>query len=379
MTYNDDIDDPNYSIFTAYNFFIGGDYVRVIILLYILFSTILNLLIIVSIIITKKKLAFVSKITLSIMLINYIHTISYLYQWVIKIPGKTRTIGEEKDRTVVGLLLTGNPNNMGACQAQAFCLISSSISQDFLINTVFFLINKTKIPNIAHIWIGVLIVAFIVPFAFTLFLLLFGALGINDRFCYINKYIYKGIGNDKTYEIYTNFRLFVTVVYGIRTINLLFSLLMFFNIIKYVMSKKMKLTYIFKMAFILLVQLVTITIGIIYRISSYFSKKFSANFSGPYLILNTIDGVLFPLSFIITNGIHRILYKKITGKSLGEEEEEAQYPNIDEDDDDDDNGERGKSIQMTEFSITDDNIDNNDNNENTNNFKIKKNSEEITF
>ena len=376
MTYNDDIDDPNYSIFTAYNFFIGGDYVRVIILLYILFSTILNLLIIVSIIITKKKLAFVSKITLSIMLINYIHTISYLYQWVIKIPGKTRTIGEEKDRTVVGLLLTGNPNNMGACQAQAFCLISSSISQDFLINTVFFLINKTKIPNIAHIWIGVLIVAFIVPFAFTLFLLLFGALGINDRFCYINKYIYKGNDNDKTYEIYTNFRLFVTVVYGIRTINLLFSLLMFFNIIKYVMSKKMKLTYIFKMAFILLVQLVTITIGIIYRISSYFSKKFSANFSGPYLILNTIDGVLFPLSFIITNGIHRILYKKITGKSLGEEEEEAQYPNIDEDDDDDDNGERGKSIQMTEFSITD---DNNDNNENTNNFKTKKNSEEITF
>ena len=373
MAYNDNIDDPNYSIFSAYNFLIGGDYVRVIILLYILLSTLLNLSIIVSIIISKKKLAFVSKITLSIMLINYIHTISYLYQWVIKIPGKTRTLGKASSETVVGLLLTGNPNNMGACQAQAFCLISSSISQDFLINTFFFLINKTKIPNIAHIWIGVLIVAFIVPFAFTLFLLLFGALGINDRFCYINKYIYKGNDADNTYEIYSNFKLFVTLVYGIRTINLFFSLFMFFNIIRYVMSKKMKLTYIFKMAFILLVQLVTISIGIIYRISSYFSRHFSANFSGPYLILNTIDGVLFPLSFIITNGIHKILYKKITGKNWGEEEEEAQYPNIDEDDDDDDNGERGKSIQMTEFSIAD------DNNENTNNFKIKKNSEEIKF
>ena len=376
MTYNDDIDDPNYSIFTAYNFLIGGDYVRVIILLYILLSTLLNLSIIVSIIISKKKLAFVSKITLSIMLINYIHTISYLYQWVIKIPGKTRTLGKASSETVVGLLLTGNPNNMGACQAQAFCLISSSISQDFLINTFFFLINKTKIPNIAHIWIGVLIVAFIVPFAFTLFLLLFGALGINDRFCYINKYIYIGNDAENTYEIYSDFKLFVTLVYGIRTINLFFSLFMFFNIIRYVMSKKMKLTYIFKMAFILLVQLVTISIGIIYRISSYFSRHFSANFSGPYLILNTIDGVLFPLSFIVTNGIHKILYKKITGKNWGEEEEEAQYPNIDEDDDDDDNGERGKSIQMTEFSIADDNIDNN---ENTNNFKIKKNSEEIKF
>ena len=144
MAYNDNIDDPNYSIFTAYNFFIGGDYVRVIILLYILLSTILNMIIIASIIISKKKLSFVSKITLSIMLINYIHTFSYIFQWVIKIPGKTRTLGRASSETVVGLLLSGNPNNMNACKTQAFCLISSSISQDFLINTFFFFNQQIK-------------------------------------------------------------------------------------------------------------------------------------------------------------------------------------------------------------------------------------------
>ena len=55
MTYNDDINDPNYSILNAYNFFIAGDYVRVIILLYIVFSFILNLIIIFAIFISKKN------------------------------------------------------------------------------------------------------------------------------------------------------------------------------------------------------------------------------------------------------------------------------------------------------------------------------------
>lgn len=54
-TYNDNIDDPDYSIFSAYNFFVGGDYVRVIILLYIFFSFFFGLIIIVSIYISKKN------------------------------------------------------------------------------------------------------------------------------------------------------------------------------------------------------------------------------------------------------------------------------------------------------------------------------------
>jgi hypothetical protein len=274
---------------------------------------------------------------------------------------------------VVGFLLVGNPNNMEACHAQAFLLISSSISQDFLINIFFYLINKSKLPNIVYIWLAVLILAFVLPLAFTLFLLLVGALGINDRFCYVNKYIFVN-NKDNPYELYDYFKCFVTVVYSIRAVNLFFSLYMFIKIIRYVVNKKLKLTYIFKMAFILLVQLVTITVGIIYRISSYVSNKFSANFSGAYLILNTIDGVLFPLSFLISNGMHRILFQKITGRSWGGDEDETPYPNIDDDDEEEDehDGERGKSIQMAEFPHKDEsslynidkkNIEDNDENE----------------
>ena len=137
------------------------------------------------------------------------------------------------------------------------------------------------------------------------------------------------------------------------------------------MKKKLKLIYIFKMAYILLIQLVTISIGIIYRISSFFSRTFSANFSSLYLILNTIDGVLFPFSFIIANGMHKILYKKITGKNWAggeEEEEESQYPNIDDDEENEEeeeekNEEAGKNIPMTDLSkYTDDKDDDSDTN-----------------
>ena len=124
------------------------------------------------------------------MLINFIHTFSYIYEWVVKISGKTKKVGNENDNTLVGFLLTGNPNNMTACKCQAFFLISSSISQDFLINIFFYLINKSNLPNIKYIWLVILVLAFIVPIIFTLILLLVGALGINDRFCYeINMFI----------------------------------------------------------------------------------------------------------------------------------------------------------------------------------------------
>ena len=67
------------------------------------------------------------------MLINFIHTFSYIYEWVVKISGKTKKVGNENDNTLVGFLLTGNLNNMTACKCQAFFLIS----QDFLINIFF--------------------------------------------------------------------------------------------------------------------------------------------------------------------------------------------------------------------------------------------------
>lgn len=351
MPYNDDIEDPNYSIFNAYNFFIGGDAIRLIILFYIFICFALNIIIIITIFISKKKLSFVAKITLSILGVNFIHTFSYSYEWVIRI--KTNSIEtQDHKKLAIGLLLTGNPTDMGACYSQAFLLISSSISQDFLINIFFYLINKSNIPKVIYIWISAFILAFVFPCGFTLFLLLTDSLGINDRFCYIKKFVWGKKENGKYgYDLYLHFELYVTLVCAVRILNLLFSAYLIFKIIKYVAKKNLNIIYIFKISFILIVQLITITIGVIYRISSYFSKHFSQNFSGLYLLLNTLDGILFPLSFIITNGMHKILISFIKGENvIQEEEEEIQYPNIDSDDDDYEESKGEKNIPMTDLS-----------------------------
>ncbi len=369
MPYNDNIEDPNYSIFNAYNFFIGDDPIRLIILFYIFFCFVLNILIIIIIIISKKKLSFVAKITLSILGINFIHTFSYVYEWVIRTPTKIKSIeiGPHK-KLSVGLLLTGNPTDMGACFSQAFLLISSSISQDFLINIFFYLINKSNIPKAIYIWLSVFILAFVFPCAFTLILLLTDSLGISDRFCYVKKYVWGKKDDGKFgYSLYRHFELYVTLVYAVRMLNLLFSSYLIFKIIKYVAKKNLNIIYIFKISFILIVQFFTISIGIIYRISSYFSKPFSENFAGLYLLLSTIDGILLPLSFIITNGMHKILISYIKGESVAqEEEEEIQYPNIDSEEDDYDEDNVEKNIPMTDLSKK--------NTENNFNFSIEPNN-----
>ena len=62
----------------------------------------------------------------------------------VKIPAK-----RDKDAVLVevGALLVGNPNHLSACHAQGFLLISSSISQDFLINIFFYMVSSSKELN----------------------------------------------------------------------------------------------------------------------------------------------------------------------------------------------------------------------------------------
>ena len=279
--------------------------------------------------------------------VNLIHTFVYSYEWVFKIENKTISIGDQKD-IIVGFLLTGNPNNMGACYSQAFILIASSISQDFLINFFFYLINQSNAPTKLSIWISISIFAFVFPCALALILLLTGSLGINDHFCYVARYYWNKSG--KKYETYHGFGFWIALIYLIRTVNLIFSTNLMFKIIKYVKKRNMKITYILKISYILLLQLVTISVGIIYRFSSFFSKKFSSGFSSTFLIINTLDGVLFPLSFIFTNGMHIILYRCITGKKVVSDEDEFKYPNIDSEEDEDENEKVEKSIAMSDLS-----------------------------
>ena len=115
-------------------------------------------------------------ILISVLLVNFLHTFTYFFVWVIKEGVNTIKIMIDETEVEVGGLLTGNPRKMSACKGQGFLLIASSISQDFLINIFFYIASssikiKEKLIKILAVSLG-----FGFPFFFTLILALTGAL-----------------------------------------------------------------------------------------------------------------------------------------------------------------------------------------------------------
>ena len=308
VDYVRDVTNPDYSITTAKDFFGGTDPIRIIIIIYIFMSLILNAIIFVvislSIKIKKTKLPLAQWIMLLVLLMNLIHTSTYFFQWVIKNGVECAKVTLDKDTLKVGALLIGNPRNISSCKAQGFLLIFSSISQDFLINIFFYLVNTSKF-NEKYVKYGVGFLGILFPFVFTLFLEIVGAIGINDEFCYVKKFGFKIDEKEKKvkYEYFDGFQAYVMIVYFIRIINFCVTCYFFNTILTYVKVKKMPKYYIFKSIIIPIIQLFTIGIGVLYRFLNLISHDFSVSLAGPYLILNTSDGVLFPIGFIIQNNI----------------------------------------------------------------------------
>jgi hypothetical protein len=86
----------------------------------------------------KREIPLANWIMISVLIVNFIHTFSYFFEWVVKKEIDTVKIPAKRDVFIeVGALLVGNPNHLSARHAQGFLLISSSISQAFLINIFF--------------------------------------------------------------------------------------------------------------------------------------------------------------------------------------------------------------------------------------------------
>jgi hypothetical protein len=338
LNYTNILNGNNYNFYRAAYFFGFGDdnyssdSVRIVKLIYILISLILNLLIIISIIKKKKnKYSIGLLITGNILLINFIHTFSYSFEWVLKESDNNRTLyidqnGEvinskslDSDYYEVGGLLVGNMNKIGACVTQGFFLVFSSICQDILINIFFFVINKPKIPSERKIKLY-LILGYCIPILISIIYLLCNQFGLNDKFCYVKKFSYeKG-----KYKFNKYFPGIVMVIYTLRFFNLIISIYLLFQIYKYVKSNNIQKSYILKSSSILIIQIITISIGFIYRLTSAIDDKISRNIAIVFLYLNTLDGILFPLTYSLNNGIYRDLFgdsSKI--ESLMDDEEET--------------------------------------------------------
>ena len=305
------INETDYSLMSVYNFFGGSDIIRIVILIYILLSFLLNTLNFTFVAITqhkkKKKISLGTLVTCALLLVNFIHTSAYLFEWVIK-KGNVQTIivkNEKNGKTgEVGGLLTGNPSHFFFCYSQAFILISSSISQDFIINIFFYMVISPK-EELRQILLKVLllILGILFPIGFTLMYYFIGALGINDQFCYAKKFDFEINDGYINYFLYDKFQLYVMIIYGIRVFNFFFTFFFLIKIIIYVRREKMSKAYIFKSIIIPIIQLFTIFIGVTYRSLNIYSLEVSAKFSSAYLILNTVDGVLFPLIFLFQHKI----------------------------------------------------------------------------
>jgi len=323
-----DVTNPYYSINSVKNFFGGTDPIRIVIIIYIFLSFILNTIIFITIGFTIKlrkiKFPMATWIMLSVLLMNFFHTFAYFFQWVIKDDSIQMFEVDINGRKInVGALLTGNPKNIFGCTFQGYLLISTSISQDFLINIFFSLVNATNI-NEQRTKILLLVLGIIFPFLFTLFLGIFEGIGINDEFCYVKKFEYSEKGECLVYKYYDNFQYVVMAVYAIRVLNFIVTAFFLRRIWTFVRQKNKPTIYLLKSIFIPIIQLVTVFIGVTYRLINAFDPEISQKLSGVYLILNTVDGVLFPIGFAFQNSLIMQIKKLIQGKNGNQNKEDGQ-------------------------------------------------------
>lgn len=298
--YTKEIENGDYSFFSASTFFGFDDGIRLIKIIYIIISFLLNLMIFVILCKRKnKKYSIALHLTGNLLMINFIHTFAFLLNWVIHLDEPYKLKVDQKIYDIGGLLI-GNPkNDFWMCQTQGFLLIFSSMSQDMFINIFFYIINKSSIITKRNLTFLSYSLGYILPFLYSLIYLIIGGIGLNDRYCYIKKFEFENTG----YKFNFKFRPLIVVLYTIRGINFIINIILLYKIIKYVYSHNLTYMYILKSSILLIIQIITFSIGIIYRVSNLFNEADNTAFSNLFLIINTIDGILFPLSFCLSNRI----------------------------------------------------------------------------
>ena len=318
----DNIKNGTYNFDTA-KYFFSTDIFRLIIIIYIIISFIINLLYFITSLKTKFKevLLQINLILMrNILFINFLHTFSYLYEWVLQdVDDKSSLYINKDDSTKIGTdedkknkdffriggLLVGNMDDMAACKAQGFFLLFSSLSQDLIVIIFFHLVNKSsrlsKFKAYIYLSVGYLISSII-----SIIYLSVDGFGLNDKYCFIKKFVF--ISDKKTYEINSNFTAMIIIYYVIRLIILSISGFILFKISKFISQNKLGKHYIVRLASFFIVQIFTVFVGIMYRIGGLISEKFSRDFVNIFLVVNTLDGVLFPLISYFSNNMYKNLF-----------------------------------------------------------------------
>ena len=308
---SEEIRKGDYNFFSGKSFFVADTF-RLIKIINIFISFILNLLYILSYIKTKrkkrnnKKNSFSFILIINILIANFLHTFSFLFNWMLNVKDNYYELLVDNNNYHIGGLLIGNPlNSMTICSLQGFLMVYSSLSQDFLINVLFYFMNNSEIPSKFKLRLLLLICGYLIPLLFSFIYLVTDNIGINERYCFIKKF-----GFDKGYHFNKlNYISLSIVLYVFRGANLIISSLFLYKIIKYIRKEKLKNIYIVKILIILITQVISISIEIIFFILDLTIKSNDDLITSDiFLCVNTLDGIFFPLIFSLSNSTYSNLF-----------------------------------------------------------------------
>ena len=320
------IEHGNYTFDTS-KYFFSGDKTHVVILIYIIISFVFNLLFFIYFIIGKTKKRINLILMGNILLINFIHTFSYLYEWILQNMDGKNSLYIDKDGkkcgesdcnnsnySEIGGLLVGNMGHMEACKTQAFFLVFTSLSQDILILILFYMINKSTRLSKAKTCIF-LSVGYLCSFIISIIYLSVNGLGLNDKYCFIKKFIFDEKQLDKPYQMHSYFILMIIIYYLIRLIFIIISCILLYKIVQYIKKNEYGKGYLIRLSSFLLLQIFSIAFGIMYRIGGMINEKFSRDFVDIFLIVNNLDALVFPLFSFFSNN----MYLNLCGKKKNDE------------------------------------------------------------
>ena len=327
----------NYN-FDVSKYFFNADIFRLIIIIFIIISFIVNVLYFITSLKTKFKdeiLQINLILTRNILFINFLHKFSYLYEWVLqnvdnesslyanKDNGEIGTIENKDDKNYfrIGGLLVGNMYKMEACKAQGFFLVFTSLSQDIVILILFYMINKSTRLSKAKTCIF-LSVGYLCSFIISIIYLSVNGLGLNDKYCFIKKFIFDEKQLDKPYQMHSYFILMIIIYYLIRLIFIIISCILLYKIVQYIKKNEYGKGYLIRLSSFLLLQIFSIAFGIMYRIGGMINEKFSRDFVDIFLIVNNLDALVFPLFSFFSNN----MYLNLCGKKKNDELENVFMP-----------------------------------------------------
>ena len=320
MANDQNITNKNYDFFsTDYFFGLDDDPTRLIIMIFILISFILTIFIIFMLRNYRKNRDFTSfslsgVLSLNILIENFLRTFSYIFNWLIK--NDNTKFNEDN----VGALLNGNPSDFNLCILQGFFLLFLSISQDIIINIFFSFVNMEQ-RQIKHLYIIILLIAgYIFPACVTIYYYKFDMIGINEKFCYIEKYSFDIIDDEVTYEKQKDYKIYILYIFLIRSFNFLLTLIFITKAMIYLKNSKKdendkKAGKLISSLPVIFVSCFTLFIELIFRILSFIDIEFEEKLVGIYVIMNSIDSILLPLAFFLKHKIYRYFCCCLTTKN----------------------------------------------------------------